>query len=360
MISTHKIKEIPYTQYLDEQGSLDTQQPPIDITEDLNTLQQYYAHMVLTRTFDQKMVALQRTGQMGTYPSCLGQEAISTTMGFLLNKDDVFVPYYRDQAAQLARGVKMEELMLYWGGDERGSDYTHCREDFPVSVPIATQMTHAAGIASAFKIRKQPRAVIVSCGDGATSRGEFYEAINLAGVWQLPLVIVVTNNQWAISVPLDIQTASETIAHKALAVGIRSERVDGNDTIAMHDVISKALDVAHNNRGATLIEAISYRLSDHTTADDASRYRDHKTVRDHWKMEPIQRLRQYLLSKNGWSEQAENDLIQSCQLQIDQAVKTYLETPKADPEELIDHLYASLPAELIEQRDRLIQKGESA
>jgi len=360
MISTHHIKEIPFIQLLNAEGELitsDGSDITPDIANDFDRLRDYYQHMVLIRNLDQKIVALQRTGQMGTYPSCLGHEAIGTIIGFQLAKEDVFVPYYRDQAAQIARGVTMEELMLYWGGDERGNDYQHCREDFPVSVPIATQLTQAIGVASAFKIRKEERVVIVTCGDGATSRGEFYEALNLAGVWQLPVVVVVANNELAISVPIDIQTASETIAHKALAVGIRGERVDGNDAIALHSVIGKAINVARKNRGPTLIEAMTFRLSDHTTADDASRYRSQQRLKSHWKSEPIKRLRNYLQANNAWHEQEETTLIESCSHKIDAAVSNYLGTVKETPDQLIDHLYSELPSELLSQRSQLIEKG---
>ncbi len=362
MNSTQKIREIPYCEYLDKQGhplkdpSQEANSLP-EIANDIGTLQHYYRHMVLTRMLDQKIIALQRTGLVGTYPSCLGQEAIGTAVGSLLHKEDIFVPYYRDQAAQLARGVSIKELLLYWGGDERGSDFEQCREDLPVCVPIATQLTQAAGVASAIKIRKQSRAVIASCGDGATSRGDFYEAINLAGVWQLPLVIIVTNNRWAISVPLEIQTAAETIAHKAFAAGIPSERVDGNDIIAMHDVVERALKRAYTHKGPTLIEAITYRLSDHTTADDASRYRNHNEVKSHWAGEPIKRLRLYLQHHDAWSDADEQAWQAQCQTRIEGAVESYLNTPREKPEAFIDHLYASLPTELIEQREHLIAKG---
>lgn len=317
----------------------------------------YYKQMVLSRILDQKIIALQRTGQLGTYPSCLGQEAIGTVMGMSLKQEDVLVPYYRDQAAQLARGVSIEELLLYWGGDERGCDFKQCREDFPVAVPIATQITHAAGVASAFKVRKQSKAVITSCGDGATSRGDFYESLNLAGVWQLPLVIIVNNNQWAISVPIEIQTAAETIAHKAQAAGIEGIRVDGNDALALDTTITAALEKAYAGKGATLIEAVSYRLTDHTTADDASRYRSHSDVKANWQYEPIKRLRQFLLHQQWWNETKEKALVEQCKLEIDAAVEIYLNYPKQSPEAMIDYLYSELPIELYYQRNQLIQRG---
>ena len=180
-----------------------------------------YRQMVLTRLFDQKAVALQRTGRIGTYAPTLGQEAIGVAIGALMQAEDVLVPYYRDTAVQLMRGVKMEEILLYWGGDERGSAFADpaVAEDFPLCVPIATQALHACGVASAFKIRGEHRVAVTTCGDGATSKGDFLEALNVAGAWQLPVVFVVNNNQWAISVPRRIQCGAPTLAQKAIGAG---------------------------------------------------------------------------------------------------------------------------------------------
>ena len=213
--------------------------------------------MVLTRVFDREAINLQRTGAMGTYPSCEGQEAIGAGIGVAMRKDDVFVPYYRDVATQIQRGVLMEEILLYWGGDERGQKYRDQSQDFPVCIPIATQSCHAVGIAFAIKYRAEGRAVVTTCGDGATSEGDFYESINVAGAMSLPVVFVVNNNRWAISVPLAKQTASQTIAHKALAVGITGIRVDGNDPIAVFEVLEEALERARHDNQPTLIEALT-------------------------------------------------------------------------------------------------------
>ena len=270
----------------------------------------FYRTLVLIRTFDQKAVALQRTGQLGTYASCVGQEGISAGIGAALQDDDVFVPYYRDAAAQYLRGVALHQLLLYWGGDERGNDFSGAaQKDLPLCVPIATQVTHAAGIAAAMKIRHQPQATLVTCGDGATSRGDFYESLNLAGVWQLPLVVVINNNQWAISVPRALQSAAPTLAQKAVAAGIEGIQVDGNDICAVHEVVRYALDKARAGKGATLIEALSYRLGDHTTADDATRYRNIDEVNNAWRRDPLRRLRQYLHAQELWNEAKEKALL---------------------------------------------------
>ena len=314
--------------------------------------------MVLTRTFDNKAIALQRTGRLGTYAASLGQEAIPAAAGYAMQAEDVLLPTYRDVAAQLQRGVTMEELLLYWGGDERGSDYAGPREDFPICVPIATQTTQAVGVATAFKLRRQPRVAVCMLGDGATSKGDFYEAMNLAGAWQLPVVFLVNNNQWAISVPRRLQSAAETLAQKAVAAGFSGEQVDGNDVIAVLDAMQRTLERARSGQGPTLIEALSYRLCDHTTADDAGRYRDVKELEQHWPLEPIARLRAHLLSRNAWSQEQEEALLSDCAVQVDAAVEAYMATPPEPPEAMFDHLYAKLPSELKTQRQAVVRGDE--
>ena len=216
-----------------------------------------YQAMVLTRTFDAKAVALQRTGRLGTFASSLGQEGVGVGAASAMAVDDVLVPSFRDQAAQLWRGVTPVELLLYWGGDERGSNFAVPRADFPVSVPVGSHVPHAAGVALAMKLHHEARAALCIIGGGATSKGDFYEALNVAGVWHLPLVILVCNNQWSISVPRSAQSAAQTLAQKAVAVGIPGEQVDGNDVIAVRTRTERALARARAGGGASLIEALT-------------------------------------------------------------------------------------------------------
>ncbi len=208
---------IEFTRFLDASGNLVAPLP--EGAGDVDDLVETYRLMVLARTFDATAIALQRTGQLGTYASSLGQEAIGAAIGLAMRAEDVLVPSYREHVAQIARGVTMAEILLYWGGDERGSDFSGPRHDFPVSIPIATQSCHAVGAAAAIKLRSEPRVVVVALGDGATSKGDFYESVNLAGVWRLPVVFMVSNNQWAISVPRRLQSGAETLAQKAIAGG---------------------------------------------------------------------------------------------------------------------------------------------
>lgn len=352
--------QVDYTCFLDANGN--AAQPLPAFAQDTALLIELYRAMTLTRTFDNKAVALQRTGKLGTFASSLGQEAIGVGIAAAMQHDDALFPSYRDHAAQLLRGVTMTESLLYWGGDERGSDFAAARHDFPNCVPIATQVCHAAGAAYAFKLHKVPRVAVTIVGDGATSKGDFYEAINMAGVWRAPLVIVVNNNRWAISMPADRQTAAATLAQKAVAAGIEGLQVDGNDIIAVHEVMRQALDKARRGDGPTLVEALSYRLGDHTTADDATRYRDPETVAEQWASEPIARLRKYLLQLGAWDKTQEEALARSCREQVESAVESYLAVAPPDVSAMFEHLYAALPHALEEQWDMAIRfsPGESA
>jgi 2-oxoisovalerate dehydrogenase E1 component alpha subunit len=338
---------IEQTQFLDAEGNA-TQSLPA-FAQDAATLIDFYRAMVLTRAFDTKAVTLQRTGKLGTFASALGQEAIGVGVAAAMRRDDVLFPSYRDHAAQLLRGVTMTESLLYWGGDERGSDFSAARHDFPNSVPIGTQVCHAAGAAYAFQLRDEPRVAVAIVGDGGTSKGDFYEAMNMAGVWRAPLVIVVNNNQWAISMPRARQTAAATLAQKAIAAGIEGRQVDGNDVVAVHDAALRALDKARRGDGPTLIEALSYRLGDHTTADDATRYRDPDTVARQWESEPVARLRKYLMKLGAWHMTQEEALGKGTRAQVEAAVQDYLSIAPPDASSMFAHLYAALPHALEEQ-----------
>lgn len=340
--------EIPYTQILNDKGELCDELP--SFAQDKIRLLNLYRIMVRTRLFDKKAIALQRTGKMGTYAPINGQEAISTAIGDAMRKEDVFIPYYRDYAAQFQRGVKMSEILAYWGGDERGSQFACESEDLPISVPIASQCLHAAGVAFAFKYRQQQRVAVVSIGEGGTSEGDFYEAMNVAGVWSLPVVFIVNNNQWAISVNRNQQTASQTIAQKAIAAGFDGIQVDGNDVLGLREVIGQSIEKARRGEGPTLIEGLTYRLCDHTTADDASRYQPSLEVQNATLLEPIQRLKHFLQSQELWNDTDEIALLEACTLEVQTAVDEYLNAPQQAIESIFDYHFSQLPPYLIEQR----------
>ena len=345
---------IDYVQYLSPEGQLVGDKVPA-IAKDFEQLKKLYELMVLTRVFDAKAIALQRTGKLGTYASCLGHEAVHVGMGAAMKYEDVFAPMYREYGTQFHRGVKMSEVLLYWGGDERGSNFSGPKHDFPWCVPIATQNLHAAGAALAFKLRGEERAAVTVIGDGGSSKGDFLEAINAAGAFKLPLVLVIVNNQWAISVPRKKQSGGQTLAQKGIAAGLPSIQVDGNDLIAMQSVMDEALQRARSGGGATVVEAITYRLSDHTTADDASRYRPNEEVENARRFEPISRLRKYLMSNNQWSAQQENKLLADCAAKVDAAVEEYLNTPKPAVTDMFDYMFAELPHDLAEQRQYALE-----
>jgi pyruvate dehydrogenase E1 component alpha subunit len=341
-------------QVLDEKGDIVAPLP--QFANDPDELAAMYRAMVLTRTFDAKAVAMQRTGKLGTFASALGQEAVGVGLAAAMRPEDVLVPSYREQAAQFMRGMTMTHCLLYWGGDERGSDFAVPRKDFPVCITIASQCLHAAGVAYAMKLRKQKRAAVCMIGDGATSKGDFYEGLNAAGTWQLPLVFFITNNQWAISVPRTTQSAAQTLAQKAIAAGVAGVQIDGNDVIAVHHAVTEALAKAHAGGGPTVIEAVTYRLADHTTADDASRYRPPEQVADAWKREPILRLRNYLSEAAAWDKAREETLLKQCNEQVQAAAQAYIDTPPPPLEQMFDHLYATLPAAYFAQRAAIIGK----
>ncbi|MEQ1696244.1 MAG: pyruvate dehydrogenase (acetyl-transferring) E1 component subunit alpha [Hyphomicrobiaceae bacterium] len=343
--------EIRRRAYLSATGELTTPLPPFAVAP--TALIPLYRAMTLLRTLDAKAVALQRTGRLGTYGVALGQEAVVIGTASAMEDRDVLFPTYRENGALLWRGVPVETILAYWSGDERGSAVTGHREDFPICITIGSQASHAAGVAYAFKLRQQARVALCCMGDGATSKGDIYEAMNMAALHKLPVVFLIDNNQWAISVPLKRQTATATLAQKAIASGMPGEQVDGNDIIAVHAGISDAIARARAGDGPTLIEAVTYRLGDHTTADDARRYRSDDDVKAHWQQEPIARLKRYLVAQGAWTKADEEALIATCQRQIDEGVERYFALPARPPASMFDHLYEQLPPSLQRQKDEL-------
>jgi pyruvate dehydrogenase E1 component alpha subunit len=345
--------DIQFSQYLAPDGA--ATQPLPDFAEDVDELIRMYRMMALTRIFDGKAINLQRTGKLGTYPSCLGHEAAHIGVAAAMTERDSLAISYRETGTVLWRGVTMEEVLLYWGGDERGSNWSGPSQDFPVCIPIATQCLHAAGAAMAFQYRGEDRCAVGIIGDGGTSEGAFYEAINLAGVKQLPAVFVVVNNRWAISVPISAQTATETLAQKAIAAGIPGIQVDGNDVIAVRHWTQRALDRARRGDGPSLIEAVTYRLSDHTTADDARRYRSDEEVQQAWELEPLERLRTYLLNIGAWSEAQEENLKEECVNSIDAAVEAYINRRPQAVGSMFEYLFEQ-PTDRLRQQRAIAQR----
>ena len=345
--------KIEYSRYLDPDGKSVQEFP--DRLREAEALIPLYKAMIENRSFDSKAIALQRTGQLGTYASSLGQEAIGVGIGAAMREDDVLLPCYREYGAQFWRGVMMREIFLYWSGDERSGNYEHQKTDFPICVTIGAQTAHAVGVGYALKLDNSEKAAVCVIGDGATSKGDFYEAINGAGTWKLPVVFIVSNNQFAISMRRGRQTAAETLAQKGIAAGIHSEQLDGNDIVAVSAAMDSALDRARAGDGPTLLEMMTYRMSDHTTADDASRYRDEEEVSVHWKEDPIARLKAYLVKAGVWHKEDEESLQKAATAKVAEEAEAYLAMEPQPAESMFDSLYETLPNALASQRDEVLK-----
>jgi len=319
-----------------------------------------YRFQVLARTFDEKAVSLHRQGRIGTYAPLQGQEAAQVGAAYALSDDDYCFPTYRDHAMYLTRGHSLRNVLLHLLGAGNYVD----REDpaalttFPITIPIATQLPHAVGVGMAAKYRGDDVAALVSFGDGATSEGDFHEAMNFAGVFETPTVFFCQNNGYAISVPRERQTASATIAQKAQAYGFDGVRVDGNDVFAVHDVVSGALESARNGGGPTLVEAVTYRKGAHTTTDDPSAYRDEDDAED-WRLEdPLDRARTYLTEEFGWSDADEAATREWATEAVAEAVAAAEDHTGFEAGEMFEQAYADMPAHLREQRRQLVDEPE--
>ena len=353
--------EIRRRRYLDENGVV--VRPLPRALSHPTAMMRLYRAMVLARTLDAKCVALNRQGRLGTYATAYGQEAVPIGVASAMRLTDVLAPSYRENAALVCRGVGIHEVLSYYAGSERGSDWAGPAHDFPTSITVGGHALHAVGAAFAVQYRCEARAVVCVFGDAATSKGDVYEAFNLAGVWRLPVVFVITNNQWAISTPVAKQTASETLAQKGLAAGIAVEQADGNDVVAVHEAVRVGLERARTGGGATLVEAVTYRLADHNTADDAKRYRDPAEVEAHVCAEPLERVRRWLESMQAWTGAQQVKLQAACSAVVEAGVDRLFAAEPEPPSVMFDHVYATPSAELARQRDaglRAIAAGREA
>ncbi|GJM19458.1 MAG: pyruvate dehydrogenase (acetyl-transferring) E1 component subunit alpha [Phycisphaeraceae bacterium] len=345
--------KIEHLQILDEEGNLDKKLAKGTLTD--AQVVHLYEQMRICRELDEIAFKLQRSGRMGTYPQNKGQEANAVGSALAMKKGtDWLVSAYRENAALFMHGLPMHYVLVYWMGDERGSKMPEGVNITPLSVPIGTHMLHAAGIAWAAKIRKEKdKAVITYFGDGATSEGDFHGAMNFASTLQVPLVFYCQNNQWAISVPRERQMRSETVAQKALAYGMPTIRVDGNDIFAVYKATKDARARAIKGGGPTFIEGLTYRLGDHTTADDARRYRDPKEVEAWVQKDPLIRTRLYLESVGKWDDKKQKTLEARAEKITAEVVRAAegIEPPVAS--DMFDSMYAELPASLVTQRNTM-------
>jgi pyruvate dehydrogenase E1 component alpha subunit len=349
---------IEVMQILNEHGEVDQGLEPSLSDE---RLLEVYRAMILARTFDQRMLTMQRQGKMGTFAPNTGQEACTVGQVVPLTKDDWYSPSYRSFGAQIMRGWPMEHLMRLWAGFHDGFPPPENVNDLPFSIVIGSHVLPAVGLGMGMNYKKKNDCVVVNFGDGASSQGAVSEALNFAAVYKAPVVFVCENNGWAISTPTAKQTANEVIAARGVAYGIPSIRVDGNDILAMVFAVDEAAKRARNGDGPTFIEAITYRMSLHTTADDPTVYRDEQEVLPWGKRCPITRFEIYLKNKNLLTNDSIQEITESCEQEVIAARDKFYSMPSANPGEIFDHLYEIMPEELSQQRDeyrkRLDDKG---
>jgi pyruvate dehydrogenase E1 component alpha subunit len=337
-------------QILDKDGQLRTQPAPKLSKKDLQKL---FRFMLTTRLADEKAFKLQRQGRMGTFAPSLGHEACQVGTAYALKKEDWFFPYFRDLGSYLTLGFPLENYYIYWMGNERGMATPEGMNIFPLCVPVGSQIPHAVGAAMAAKIRRDKSAILCTFSDGATSQGDFHEALNFAGVYGTANVFVCYNNQYAISLPRAKQTASQTLAQKAEAYGFPGQLVDGNDVLAMYQAVQAALQKARSGGGPTLIEAYTYRVSNHTTSDDASKYRSEAEAQEWEAKDPIKRFRIFLQDQGIHTPAWEQGIRKEADVFIEKAVTAAENTPPPSREELFSHTYAELPADLALQKEEL-------
>jgi len=332
-------------------GTVDESLMP-DLTSE--RVREMYRMMVFTRRLDERMFSLQRQGRIGTFARVLGQEGAQLGAAYALEDRDWLVPAFRDMGAQLLRGMKPEHMLQYWSGDERGNIIPEGVRMLPTSIPVGTHMLHAAGIAWAMKNDGEDVAVLTIFGEGATSEGDFSEAMNFAGVLQLPVIFLCQNNQWAISVPYHKQTAACTVAQKAIGYGVPGIQVDGNDIFAVYRATREAVDRARAGDGPSLVEAHTYRLADHTTSDDARKYRAPEEVVEWEAKDPLLRLRLYMRAQGLLDDAEEHSVGEAVDEKVTRAVEAFESVDPPSPEEIFAHVYAQMPRHLKQQQEELL------
>jgi pyruvate dehydrogenase E1 component alpha subunit len=343
--------EIQYLSILNEHGKFDAKLGKDVIPDkDLVTL---YEHMSICRYLDEVAFKLQRSGRMGTYPQNMGQEATSLGAAYALEKTDWLVPCYRENCGLFFRGLPMEYILLHWMGDERGNAIPRDLHITPIAIPIGTQMLHATGLAWASKYRGEKQIACTFFGDGATSEGDFHEAANFAANLDIPVIFFCQNNHWAISVPGKIQCSAPTVAQRGIAYGMDCFQCDGNDIFAVVKTVRDAIAISRTKSRPVFIEAVTYRLGDHTTADDARRYRDQAEVELWRQRDPLIRVRQLLKEKKLWNDSKEAALRERAEREVAAAVERAEHIAAPGAKDFFDHMYAELPADLRRQRDTM-------
>lgn len=341
-------------------GTLDPAHDPGLADQEVEYL---YRQMVMTRQMDERLVMLQRQGRIGFHVGSLGEEAAILGSAFAMQKQDFLFPCYREFGAALMRGLPLQTFIDNMFGNANDTvkgrqmpNHTTCREVgwCSISSPVGTQITQAVGFAWAAKIQKQNAAALVYFGDGATSSSDFHSGVNFAGVFKVPCVLLCRNNGWAISVPVERQTATKTFAEKAAAYGIPGVRVDGNDLFAVFSVTRQARERGERGEGPTLIEAITYRMGGHSTSDDPKAYRGADALAAWAARDPIERVRDYLLKRAAWDDARERALVEEIDARFREAVSIAERTPAPALESMFEDVYETPPWHLIEQRQQLL------
>jgi pyruvate dehydrogenase E1 component alpha subunit len=315
-------------------------------------LLELYTKMVQIRVFDERALKLQRQGRLGTYPQILGQEASQVVPACCLRKDDWLVPTYRGQGAYFARGMQLRYSLLYWGGDDRGVNFPKDNNDLIFAIPVGSHMTQAAGLVWGQKLQNKDSVALCWIGDGASSKGDFHEAMTFAGVYKLGLVMLIENNHWAISNPREDQCAAESLAQKAHGYGAHGIQVDGNDAVAVYKAVSEAVERGRKGQ-PSVVECVTYRMGHHTTADDATRYRTNEEV-ESWKAkDPIDRMRNFMLKEGHLSEADVERIQKEAEEHVQAEIKAYEAFDKPNPLNMFANNYKTAPWHVIEQRKEL-------
>jgi pyruvate dehydrogenase E1 component subunit alpha len=338
-------------QVLDPDGRADPALLP-DFDDD--ALRLIFRRMLEARLVDRTCITLQREGRLGTYPPVEGQEGCQVGSVLALSQGDWIVPSYRELAAALTRRVPLENFLLYWMGNEAGSRLPRSLRFLPLSIPVGSHALHAAGLAMAIRYRREPDAVLCFFGDGATSEGDFHEALTIAGVQKAPVIFFCQNNAWAISVPRKSQCAAASLAAKGVGYGMPGIQIDGNDPFATYLATTAALERARAGDGPTFIEAITYRLGPHTTTDDPSRYRSAEEVEQMRPLEPLVRYRFFLKQRGLWSEDWERALSAEIEAWISGSIQQAESQPDPGPDGMFNHMFAELPPHLARQKADLL------
>lgn len=329
-------------------GSIEHEEKMPNLSDD--QLRELMRRMVFTRTWDERAINLGRQGRLGFYAPVSGQEASMVGSEFALNKDDFICPGYRDIPQLVWHGLPMYQAFLYSRGHQHGGQIP---EDVHVLMPqiiIGAQVLHAMGIAMAFKLKGEKRVAITYTGDGGSSEGDFYESLNYAGAFKLPVIYFVQNNGYAITTPYAKQTGAQSIAHKALAAGIKGVQVDGNDVLAVIQAVTEAAERARNGEGATLIEAITYRFKPHSLADDTTKYRTKDEEAEWSEKDPLVRFRSFLTKKGLWTEEEEARVKEEAKATVAEQIKKAEATEAMTVNGLIDSMFEQTPKHLEEQK----------